>query len=163
MCRSPIQLPVATPSGSLIDLHDDCPNDVLDHPRSVDANTPGPAVLDLSGLDPFTSNINLSHGSRSRTSSVSSQASDSFFSPSNIPASSRHLTLPSDVESITSEAESGGASLDVISKEEMYKYYCRVQQRSQKYRWKFSQVLLGAKFISSSTSFFVVVIFSVCF
>ena len=139
--------PNATPSGSLINLNDDDDGDstkVSLQQEQIDylsAGFSGPAVLEISGSGSHISDLKSPHNRvpRSRTSSVSSQASDSYFvSPPAFP--SRQLPLPSDVESITSEAEDAGVSLDLISKEELYRCYCRMQQRSTKYRWKFSQV-----------------------
>lgn len=78
--------------------------------------------------------------SRSRHSSISSQASDaSFFSP--VPSASRaHYPLPSDVESASEMEDSSGMVPHTMSKEELYQYFRKMQRRSEKYKAKFVQV-----------------------
>ena len=110
--------PVTTPSGSLIDLYD------------------SPAVLEINNSAYATQN----HAPRSRTSSVSSQASDSsLFSPV-ADKLSKHRFLPSETESASESEDSHSIMLHSVSKDELYSYYCLMQEKSKKYRWKFSQV-----------------------
>lgn len=140
-------MPTTMPSDSLINLNDDTSDAAVQQQGRVDSlidlsgDFSGPAVLDISESGSNISDVRSprDHGTRSRTSSVSSQASDSFFSPMST-LSSRQIPLPSDVESIASEMEDGTALPDSISKDEIYRSYCQMQQRSRRYRWKFSQV-----------------------
>lgn len=74
---------------------------------------------------------------RSRTSSVSSQASEaSLFGP--IPVGKVHA-LPSDVES-SSEMEDSGIAVNTMSKDDLYQFYKKMERRCQRYKYKFSQV-----------------------
>ncbi|ELU00515.1 hypothetical protein CAPTEDRAFT_136787 [Capitella teleta] len=50
--------------------------------------------------------------------------------------------LPSDVES---EVEGSGMQLQAVSKEDLYRYYCTMQSRSEKYKAKFRQVMFAYK------------------
>lgn len=141
------ETPTITPSNSLINLNDDTSDTSMQQERvdsliDLSSDFSGPAVLDISesGSNILDVRSPRDHGTRSRTSSVSSQASDSFFSPMST-LSSRQIPLPSDVESVTSEMEDGTTLPDSISKDEIYRSYCQMQQRSTRYRWKFSQVV----------------------
>ena len=79
------------------------------------------------------------HHSRSRTSSFSSVTSDaSLFAP--VQLSHHQYVLPSDAESY-SEVEDTGPSLNTVSKEDLYRYYLKMQRRSEKYKGKFGQVV----------------------
>lgn len=101
--------------------------------------SPNTSVYESANNSPAQLPVSFSHEhvTRSRTSSVSSQASDaSFFSP--IPTS-RAYPLPSDVES-ASEYEDSGVVPHTTTKEELYHYFRKMQRRSEKYKAKFTQV-----------------------
>ena len=90
-------------------------------------NSSGPAELPLSHMNDSMT--------RSRTSSISSQTSDaSLFAP--IPFGKSH-PMPSDVES---EMEDSGIALNTVSKDDLYQYFKKMERRSERYKYKFTQV-----------------------
>jgi len=132
----------AAATGSLIDLRGD-------------EQSSGPAVLNLSEPGPFISpgySAGRDRASRSRQSSVSSQASGDAHMYSPVAAATaqaiRRYAIPSDAESSmggdTDDATIPGAeSLQHMTKDELIHYYTRVQQRAVKYRARFGQVTLS--------------------
>jgi hypothetical protein len=93
------------------------------------ATNSGPAELPLSPMEDSLT--------RSRTSSISSQTSEaSLFAP--VPFGKAY-PMPSDIES-ASEMEDSGIALNTVSKEDLYQYFKKMERRSQRYKYKFTQV-----------------------
>jgi hypothetical protein len=78
---------------------------------------------------------------RSRSSSVSSQASDtsSLFTPVSLVSTARRTNIPSDVESSASEL-ADDVALEGTTKEQLYQYFRRMERRSAKYKARYTQV-----------------------
>ena len=96
----------------------------------------GPAELFVTTVQDLGTSI-----SRSRTSSFSSQTSEaSLFGP--LPTPSRYQTLPSDIES---EVDDSGIAASTVSKEDLYRYYRKMEHRSDRYKAKFVQVVSSFK------------------
>lgn len=72
---------------------------------------------------------------RSRTSSISSVASDTSFFP-NISFTAQYI-IPSDVES---EMEDSSTDLSGVTKEDLYTYVKKFERRAFKYKSKFMEV-----------------------
>lgn len=74
--------------------------------------------------------------SRSRTSSVSSQASDVSF------ATPISAVIPGalDLDGSVSEVETDSASMNAMNKDELYQMYRKVQQHSRQYKSAYLQV-----------------------
>ena len=92
----------------------------------------GPAEISVTG--------NTGTPTRSRTSSFSSVTSDtsSFFGSVSVPL--RHnYAVPSDMES-ASEVEDSGVALNTVTKEDLFRMFRKMQQRSTKYKTKLMQV-----------------------
>lgn len=79
--------------------------------------------------------------SRSRTSSISSVTSDSSFF-TNVSFPQLHYTLPSDMES---EMEQSGTDLHTVTKEDLFHYIQKYQQRATRYKSKFIELITAYK------------------
>jgi hypothetical protein len=120
----------------------------------VDLSSPAPQS-NLDAVFTSTPKIDAKSGSalaaRSRSSSISSQASDaSFLAPQSFSVAGQASFVSADDQASVSEAETEdhSAVLASTTKEDMYRMYTKMQRRGQQYKWKYLQVGKGKELLT---------------